>query len=136
MAHAAHIAAHAEALKNKQAEEEEMTSYKQTDLNEDWEFKIVRSATGNFKKPKALEMLRAEEAMAGWKLVEKFDDNRIRFKRPADAYKKDALLPPGMDPYRTQFGMSEGGLAFRVIVAIFVAIGLVMILLYYVGALS
>ena len=37
-------------------------------------------------------------------MVEKFDDSRIRFKRPRNARDQDAYLPEGVDPYRTQYG--------------------------------
>lgn len=136
MAHVVpHIAAQ-EALKKRKAEEEEMTPYTSSDLKEDWEFKIMRSATGEFKKPEVVEMLKATEAQAGWKMVEKFDDNRIRFKRSGDAFKKDATLPPGIDPYRTQYGMSEGGLAFRIILVCFGVLGLILFTLNLFGLLS
>ena len=44
---------------------------------------------------------------AGWKMVEKFDDNRLRVKRPASAQRSDYNLPPGFDPYRTAYGETE-----------------------------
>ncbi len=111
----AHAAAYAAAQKKKREEEEEMTKYTRDELENDWEFKIVKSATGRFSKREIVEQVRAEEAVAGWVMVEKFDDNRIRFKRPVSAQRKDQNLPPGIDPYRTTFGMSEGGLAFSII---------------------
>jgi hypothetical protein len=37
-------------------------------------------------------------------MLEKFDDSRIRFKRPRSARARDVLLPEGVDPYRTQYG--------------------------------
>lgn len=84
-------------------EEEEMTGYKSEDL-EGWEFKIVRAATRKFKDPKALRQVCAEEAEAGWEMLEKFDDQRIRFKRRVERREGDAHLET--DPYRTQFGVS------------------------------
>jgi hypothetical protein len=86
------------------AEEEDMASYTQDDLNNDWEFKIVRSESGAFRRPEVLRKLIEEEARAGWVMLEKFDDRRIRFKRPRSARGKDALLPSGVDPYRTRYG--------------------------------
>jgi hypothetical protein len=50
----------------------------------------------------------AEEAQAGWTFVEKFDNNRIRLKRPAAARHQDAQCT--VDPYRTRVGISEVGL--------------------------
>ena len=64
------------------AEEEEMTAYTQDDLTNDWEFKIVRSESAAFRKSEALNKLVEEEAQAGWVMLEKLDDRRVRFKRP------------------------------------------------------
>ena len=87
-----------------QAEEEDMTTYTQDDLKGDWEFKIVRSESGAFRKPEVLEKLVDEEAQAGWVLLEKFDNSRVRFRRPHSARVKDGFLPDGVDPYRTRYG--------------------------------
>ena len=70
----------------------------------DWEFKIVRSNSAAFRNPEILEKLMEEEAQAGWVMLEKFDDSRVRFKRPRSARSKDTFLPDGVDPYRTQYG--------------------------------
>jgi hypothetical protein len=85
-------------------EEEEMTQYTQDDLDHDWEFKIVRSNTDVFRKREVLDRLLEEEARAGWIMLEKLDDSRIRFKRPRRARAQDAYLPPDVDPYRTHYG--------------------------------
>ena len=107
--HGAVIAAHAARERRKQleAEEENMTSYKSEDLEGNWEFKIVRAAAPVFRKPEVFQRLVEEEAMSGWELLEKLDDSRVRFKRHKDARRRDAALPPGVDPYRTQFGGSN-----------------------------
>ncbi len=85
-------------------EEEDMARYTQDDLGNDWEFKIVRSESGAFRKPEVLRQLIEEEARSGWVMLEKFDDRRVRFKRPRSARARDVLLPPGVDPYRTRYG--------------------------------
>jgi len=85
-------------------EEEQMTTYTSEDLEQDWEFKIVRSSSSAFHKPETLQKLLREESIAGWEMVEKFDDSRIRLKRPRSAREQDAYLPQGVDPYRTQYG--------------------------------
>jgi hypothetical protein len=82
-------------------EEEEMTPYSSDDLH-DWEFKIIRAYTGVFKKPENLQKVLEEESQAGWVLVEKFDDSRLRFKRKIANRSKDAGLT--IDPYRTVYG--------------------------------
>jgi hypothetical protein len=130
----AHMAVHAaQAAKKKKQEEEEMTRYTEKDLSEDYEFKIVRSATGTFSKRDNVEKVIAEEAAAGWVLVEKFDNERLRFKRPASARRKDAMLPPGIDPYRTTYGVSEAGLAFIIIGTMAVVGGIVALLIFLLG---
>jgi hypothetical protein len=107
MAYAGGAAAAAAAKRRRMmlAEEEEgMVKYTQDDLSNDWEFKIVRSESGAFRKPEVLRKLVEEEARAGWVMLEKFDDRRVRFKRPRSARTRDALLPPEVDPYRTRYG--------------------------------
>jgi hypothetical protein len=104
-------------------EEEEMTPYTPQDLNENWEFKILRCVTGRFRDPIWLNGILQEEARAGWTLVEKFDDSRVRLKRPAKARVNDAAL--SVDPYRTWVGMSQwryAGLIFAAAMAILAGI--------------
>ncbi|MGE5654480.1 MAG: hypothetical protein ACM3ZQ_09525, partial [Bacillota bacterium] len=104
---AAAASAAAAARRAKEREEEEhLTMYNNDDLNQEWEFKIVRSSVGAFKNPDKLRQLMMEESQAGWTFLEKFDDNRVRFRRPRSAAQSDSLA--GFDPYRTNFGMSEG----------------------------
>ena len=122
-------AAAAEAKRRREEEEEEMTSYTREELENDFEFKIVRANTAAFGKPANFAKLLEEEARAGWQLVEKFDNNRVRFKRPLRARQRDATLPPGVDPYRVHYGMSEnayGGIIALVILGIFGAVALVI----------
>ena len=113
-------AANAQRVRQMQCEEEQMTPYEPRDLAEDWEFKILRSATGGFRKPERLARILDEEARAGWMLVEKFDNQRVRLKRRAEARKNDRQLD--FDPYRSHVGTSEGQV---VAVAIAIAFALV-----------
>jgi hypothetical protein len=94
-------------------EEEELTPYSSNDLEQNWEFKIVRSAMGSFRKPTYLQQVLGDESRAGWVLVEKFDDSRIRLKRPAKSRELDGKLD--FDPYRTNAGASQGILALAII---------------------
>jgi hypothetical protein len=94
-------------------EEELMTPYGPKDLAEGWEFKILRSATGGFRNPEWLRSVLAEEQRAGWVLLEKFDDTRIRLKRPASARANDTTLD--FDPLRTWIGMKQGLLALIIV---------------------
>src|SRR5262245_42236312 len=103
---AAAAAAAAAARRRLLEQEEEMTTYGSGDLAQDWEFKIVRANTPAFRSAVHLHRLLEEEARAGWTLVEKFDNSRIRLKRPRQARLNDSALPPGVDPYRVHYGMS------------------------------
>src|SRR5512146_1662287 len=96
----------AAAQRRKMQEEEEMTAYSPEDMQK-YEFKIVRSSWGIFGNPQKFSQLLQEEARAGWELVEKFDNQRVRFKRPLSYRDRDSLLPAGVDPYRTHYGISS-----------------------------
>src|SRR5262245_39212068 len=98
-------AAAAAAIARQREEEESMTPYTADDLAR-YEFKFLRSNTAAFRSREKLEQALAEEAHAGWQLVEKFDSSRLRLKRPITARENDAKL--SFDPYRTQFGMKQG----------------------------
>lgn len=93
-----------------------MTAYQPQDLSGDWEFKILRSVSGAFGKPEKLREALEQETKAGWVLVEKFDNHRIRLKRPTSARHGDGAL--GFDPYRTYVGMAEGKFAALLVVFI------------------
>jgi hypothetical protein len=105
-------------------EEEKLTSYKDSDMD-GWEFKILRSHTGKFKKREFVEQVCREEAKAGWEMIEKFDNNRIRFKRPVDRRGTDRALE--IDPYRTTVGISEGTMVMVVLGAALAAGGLLFL---------
>jgi hypothetical protein len=111
-------------------EEEEMTAYNKEDLD-GWEFKIIRSNTGKFKKFEAVRILCQEESRAGWEMVEKFDDNRIRFKRRIENRGSDNQMQ--FDAYRTRVGVSDGALAFIIIGCIAALVGIVALLAVTIG---
>jgi hypothetical protein len=113
-------------------EEEEMTSYTPQDLAENWEFKMLRSTTGAFRNPDRLRAILQEEQRAGWTLVEKFDDSRIRLKRPARAHADDADL--GFDPHRTWVGIGPLVFTLLVILAIFSLGVIVAAVVYFVAS--
>lgn len=119
---AAAAAAAAAAHRRKLEEEEErLTPYTKEELAEGWEFKIVRANTAI--KGERFARLCAEEAENGWELVEKFDHNRIRFKRPIAKRENDHMAI--IDPYRTRIGMSEGALAA-------VVVGVILFIFFFV----
>jgi DNA-binding transcriptional regulator YiaG len=118
-------AAAAAAHKRKMEEEEErLTSYTKDQLTEGWEFKIVRSVTAI--RSERFSRLLAEEAQNGWELVEKFDHNRVRFKRPIANRANDQMA--SIDPYRTRLGLSEGAFVL-VVLGAFIGLGLFLALL-------
>lgn len=105
-------------------EEERLTAYSSDDLAAGWEFKIVRANTAAFRKPEVMQQVCDEEAQSGWELVEKFDDARLRFKRPLSARNKPT--PTGLDPYRTHYGMSQGKLTAVILLAVFGSMALII----------
>jgi hypothetical protein len=107
-------------------EEEELTHYSDRDLAEDWEFKIVRSGTGAFRKPEEFDKLLEEEGRFGWVLLEKLDNGRVRFKRRAGSRRSGATTSPGDDPYRTVYGVSPNRQAAM---AVFVGLGFTVIVI-------
>ena len=135
--HGAFIAAHQarERQKQDELEEEEMTKYTPEELETNWEFKIVRSETGAFRKPEVFQALLQEESIAGWELVEKLDNRRVRFKRRKESRRRDATLPPGYDPYRTNFGSATARttIVIGIAIALFLAVGLGVLGVFSIG---
>lgn len=104
-------------------EEEEMTPYRPEDL-EGWEFKIIRSATGKFGDLFSQQAILQEEGRAGWVLVEKFDNFRLRLKRPVSARQNDAAL--GFDPYRVWVGISPARFAVLLVAGILAGVSIII----------
>ena len=71
----------------------------------DTEYKIVQSNTPMFASRERLRDIMAEEARAGWDLVEKLDNYKLRFQRDISHRAHDEQLD--FDPYRTQVGVSS-----------------------------
>ncbi len=122
-------AASAAAAQKLRDEEEIMTAYKKDDL-EGWEFKIMRSYTGKFKDNKFVQQLCREEARAGWEMLEKFDEYRIRFKRRVDNRPNDQFLK--FDPYRTSvgFGINHIVAVILGVAALGVGVAIMMAIFY------
>ncbi len=72
----------------------------------DWEYKIVRASSDLFRDPKVFHKLCLEEARAGWVLLEKLDNQRVRFQRPRASCQAIAPGPRPIDPYRCHYGPS------------------------------
>ena len=81
-----------------------MAKYSDNELNNDWEFKIMRSLTGAFKNPHTLQNVIENQQQYGWQFLEKFDDNRIRFKRKS----RHGSMDHSENPYETYYGMKPG----------------------------
>jgi hypothetical protein len=90
-----------------QKEEQEMTKYSDEELNNDWEFKIVRANTALFKDYNKMKEVIDQEKQFNWIFLEKFDDYRLRFKRKRSD-NIDKNISPYNNPYRTLYGISTG----------------------------
>jgi hypothetical protein len=94
--HGAHTASHQAAARRREEEErrkrreeeEILTSYSEVAMTQDWQFKIVH---GDFSSAAKVRAVMQEQERWGWVFVEKFDNERIRFKRPADETANDDL---------------------------------------------
>jgi hypothetical protein len=117
----------AAAAKKKRQEEEKRASYTPEDLN-GWEFKIVRANTRKFRSSEMVEKVRQEEARAGWQLVEKFDDYRLRFKRRIEKRSMDTHLAQDIDPYRTSLASGIGSILGILFIIFVVLTGVVIAL--------
>lgn len=87
-------------------EEDELMSTLREEAGDGWEFKIVRSVSFAFGNPHRLRQMLEEEVRAGWVLAGKLDDSRVFLKRPRSARELDHLLEPGINPYRTDYGIA------------------------------
>jgi hypothetical protein len=87
-----------------------------------WEFKIVRAKHNIFRDPAVFQQLCEEEAQAGWVLLEKFDDHRVRFKRPIAL--REIINPEGLpfDPYRTSYSSTGDGARVGIAIAFLLAL--------------
>ena len=119
------VVAAAAIQRRNQDEEERLIQYSTEELAQGWEFKIVRSNFASFSNPAVLQKVCDEEAGAGWTLVEKFDDQRLRFKRPVSERGRSVF---GIDPYRTNYGMSKVPLAAFILLGAFGSILVVIVL--------
>jgi hypothetical protein len=113
--------------KQQQDREEEEVTPVEPDGPVTYEYKILRSATGAFKKGERLKAVLAEEARAGWELYELLDCNRVRLRRPVSWRARDG--EPGLDPYRTRVGASEGAIALWIVLGVFALIGVAVAVL-------
>lgn len=92
------------------------------------EYKIVQSTTPHFAKSGQLSKVLEEESRAGWHLVEKFDNFKIRLQREISHREQDNGR--SIDPYRCHVGpnnwLTYGAATvatFIVVYLIFLAVG-------------
>ncbi len=125
MSGAGGAAAAAAAAKRKRddEEEEEVTPFN-SDPSGAVEYKIIRSVTSAFRNPAKFRAALEEEARAGWELVEKLDDARVRLRRSIAWRQKDGEL--AQDPYRTRVGMRESMLALWIVLGSLALVGLMV----------
>lgn len=90
----------------------------------DLEFKILRSTTSAFRRRQDMERALREEADAGWVLLEKLDDSRLRLQRPRAARARDGQC--AIDAYRSYYGI---GPARTALVAVAIVIPMLTLLL-------
>lgn len=116
-------AAGAAAKRRQNFEEEEEVTPMNTDSTGAFEYKIIRSITNAFRTPAFFQQTLQEEAQAGWQLVEKLDDGRVRLRRSIECRSNDTHLT--QDPYRTRIGMSEVNLVFVILGSVFGTLALI-----------
>ena len=73
----------------------------------EWEYKIVRAYSDLFRNPTNFIRLCEEESQAGWILLEKLDDRRVRFKRSVEMRDQIDVDQLSFDPYRCHYGSSN-----------------------------
>lgn len=71
----------------------------------DLEYKVIQSQTPLFADTAKMHEILAEEAKAGWRLLEKEDNYKIRVQRDISHRANDSGL--GLDAYRTTVGVSS-----------------------------
>jgi hypothetical protein len=92
------------------------------------EYKIVQSTTPLFTSAAKIEQVMVEESQAGWRLVEKFDNYKLRLQREISHRANDKNL--NFDPYRSQVGVNNAliygvttAVTLAVVYGIFVLVG-------------
>ena len=92
--------------------------------NMGWEYKIVRANSDLFRNREIFQKLCREEAEAGWILLEKLDDRRVRFKRSLAIREQIELQSLPFDPYRCHYGPSSNWITWVGAIAFLFAIAL------------
>lgn len=69
------------------------------------EYKVVQSTTPYFAKSQNISAVMAEEEKAGWRLLEKCDNYKLRLQRDISHRANDKDL--SIDAYRSQVGVNN-----------------------------
>lgn len=69
------------------------------------EYKVIQATTPHFAKSQNISAVMSEEEKAGWRLLEKCDNYKLRLQRDISHRANDKNL--GIDPYRTQVGINN-----------------------------
>ena len=93
------------------------------------EYKVVQSTTPLFATSKKIDEVMTEEAQAGWQLVEKYDNYKMRLQRDISHRANDKNL--GFDAYRSQMGVNN---AIVYGITTVVTLGVVYLIFVLVGA--
>ncbi len=91
----------------------------------DHEYKVIQSQTPLFADTAKMHEILAQEARAGWQLLEKEDNYRIKVQRDIAHREKDKELD--FDAYRTSVGVPS---IVTYGVTALVTIGIVSVILY------
>lgn len=92
------------------------------------EYKVIQATTPYFAKSPNIAAVMSEEEKAGWRLLEKCDNYKLRLQRDISHRANDKNL--SIDPYRSQVGISNPlvygvttVLTLAVVYAIFILVG-------------
>ncbi|MFC1960798.1 hypothetical protein ACFLYO_08810 [Chloroflexota bacterium] len=80
-------------LTNSQAEETAALQQLQRQVGPEWELKILRSTPHAFASMADVTAAAAQEARAGWEIVQRWDDTRLIFKRRVPVGREAATTP-------------------------------------------
>ena len=94
------------------------------------EYKVVQATTPFFAKSQNIAAVMAEEEKAGWRLLEKCDNYKLRLQRDISHRANDANL--SVDTYRTQVGINNAGVYGITTAA---TLGVVYVIFLMVGAI-
>jgi hypothetical protein len=118
----------AAASKKREEEEEERAMLRQLrrdDPESRYEYKLLRSHAFAFRRPERRQAILDEEMLAGWEMIAKLDDSRMVMRRPRSAREADSMLPPDVDPFRTEVDTNMP-LVMGIVLALSLVVGLLV----------